>query len=446
MKRTILYISAIFLVVLSSCELEPEEYGYSKGSADFSTTIFMGNSLTSGFRDGDLFLSGQEESFPSMIAHQLKSAGYIKEFKQPIMPNEFGFGNRLELGSSTDCNGVVSLGPIPYHEDVMISQSLTSIADDGPFQNLGVPGAEVQHLLYSGYDALNPYYERWVSAPNVPIIQEATSQEPTFVVMWIGNNDVLGYAMSGGASDEDTITSQSNFAGAYSLIMQQLDLTATGGVLLNIPDVTSTAFFTTVPYNALDIDEETAIALNAGYADYNAGASSLGLPGMSFGEGKNALVIADDNPIYEAVGGIRQIKEGELVLLTVPQDSIKCHYWGSMVPIPDKYVLTEDEMANIQVATEAFNSTISSMAQQYGWGLADVNEMLNDIAANGLRIGGQSFSTTFVSGNLFSLDGIHLTGKGYAIVANKIIGTINSKYGANLPQVNVNDYSGNVYP
>jgi lysophospholipase L1-like esterase len=75
-----------------------------------------------------------------------------------------------------------------------------------------------------------------------------------------------------------------------------------------------------------------------------------------------------------------------------------------------------------------------------------MNQLLSDIAARGIRIDGQAFSTTFVTGQLFSLDGVHLTGKGYAIVANHIIKAVNAKYNANIPQAIVHDYTGIEFP
>ena len=57
-----------------------------------------------------------------------------------------------------------------------------------------------------------------------------------------------------------------------------------------------------------------------------------------------------------------------------------------------------------------------------------------------------NYSTAFVTGGSFSLDGVHLTGKGYAVIANEFIKAINAKYKSNLRQVNPNNYSGVKFP
>ncbi|MGN6477343.1 MAG: hypothetical protein ACTHKV_08960, partial [Flavipsychrobacter sp.] len=65
---------------------------------------------------------------------------------------------------------------------------------------------------------------------------------------------------------------------------------------------------------------------------------------------------------------------------------------------------------------------------------------------SGILFNGVAFNTTFVSGGAFSLDGVHLTPRGYALVANQIINTINNRYNATIPQVDVNKYNGVLFP
>ncbi|MNL56613.1 hypothetical protein D3C87_1801180 [compost metagenome] len=57
-------------------------------------------------------------------------------------------------------------------------------------------------------------------------------------------------------------------------------------------------------------------------------------------------------------------------------------------------------------------------------------------------VNGIPVSAAFIQGNLFSLDGTHLTPLGYAITANAFIAAINAKYGSSIPVVNVSKYGG----
>ncbi len=445
LKNTIYFL--VIALFVSACTLEPEEFETSQGTADLSNTVFIGNSLTAGFSSGELYRSAQQESFPAIIAESLFESGFMTSFNQPLMPDELGFGNRLKLGYSTDCLGETDLGPVPYGGTPDLEAASQNIAASGPFQNLGVPGAQVSHLLYAGYAELNPYFGRFASSPDATVIGEAVAQDPTFVVMWIGNNDVLGFATSGGNDPGQPITPAGTFETYLDLAVQSLSANDAKGVLCNIPDVTSTAYFTTVPYNAVPLTSQDDVdALNAGYTDYNAGAQQLGVDPIEFSLGANAMVIEDTTPPYNNLQNRRQIKSNELVRLEIPLDSIKCAGWGSMVPVPMEYVLTEDELSEINTATTNFNNSISTVAETYGWAVTDVNGLLQDIANNGLRVEGKNYTIDFVTGGLFSLDGIHLTGNGNAIVANEIIQTINLHFGAALPQVMVNNYTGIILP
>ena len=54
--------------------------------------------------------------------------------------------------------------------------------------------------------------------------------------------------------------------------------------------------------------------------------------------------------------------------------------------------------------------------------------------------GGYVLKSDFVFGGAFSLDGVHPTARGYAMIANMFSAAINTKYGSNLPPVKLSDY------
>src|ERR1700693_4719534 len=77
-----IYILAA-LILLGSCKPEISIIKPSKGSADFSHYIAIGNSLTAGYADGGLYLEGQQNSYPSIIAKQMLAVGG-GQFRQPL--------------------------------------------------------------------------------------------------------------------------------------------------------------------------------------------------------------------------------------------------------------------------------------------------------------------------------------------------------------------------
>src|SRR5579863_10243077 len=77
-----LYIIA-GLLLLTACKPEIKTPKATHGTADFSRYISVGNSLTAGYADGGLYLAGQLNSYPSIIAKQMQQAGG-GSFAQPL--------------------------------------------------------------------------------------------------------------------------------------------------------------------------------------------------------------------------------------------------------------------------------------------------------------------------------------------------------------------------
>jgi hypothetical protein len=454
------YRHILFLIILGllfSCKPELDDFSPSQGSADFSTYVALGNSLTAGYADGALYQSGQLNSYPNILAEQFKKVGG-GEFIQPLMPTEEGVGftvypppvgtvfrTKSILGYSTDCNNITSLSPVlaisnPNQAEL---QGYLLNPVTGNFNNLGVPGAKSFHLLAQNYGDLagigiyaNPYYARFASSSTSTVLGDALAQQPTFFTLWIGNNDVLGYATSGGMGD--TITGQQTYAFVMSTLLGYLTSNGAKGALANIPDVTDVPFFTTIPPKGYKVTQQQADLLN----------QNLGNFGLHYEEGANYFIIADPNsPV-----GFRQMVEGELLLLTLPQDSLKCAYWGGFnpilqlpKPIPGQYVLTTTEISQIKDAVQGYNTTLLSLANQFDLAYIDMNSKLKELH-QGIVEDGVRLTDEFVTGNSFSLDGIHLTAMGYAYAANQFILGINAKYSSNLPTVSLTNYQSVILP
>ena len=101
----------------------------------------------------------------------------------------------------------------------------------------------------------------------------------------------------------------------------------------------------------------------------------------------------------------------------------------------------------MKTATTAYNASVKSLADPYGLAFVDANTKMIELnAQSGILFDGVKYTAKFVTGGAFSLDGVHLTGRGYGIVANEFIKSINAKYKSTLPQVDPNKYSGVKFP
>lgn len=470
MKKIILSsIAAAGLLFTTSCKTDFDtdvtDIQVTSGTADFSRFVAVGNSLTSGYRDGALYIDGQNESFPSMLAKQFALAGG-GAFKQPLMADNLGgipslgVGNKLVLGVSS----TGSLSPV-----VATGTGTTTVANifaQGPYQNMGVPGAKSFHLVAPGYGnpanllsgLANPYFVRFASSPNATVLQDAMAQNPTFFSLWIGNNDVLGYALSGG-DGTNPITTTATFNGAYDAIINGLTANGAKGVVMNIPNVATIPYFTTVPSKPIaGLSDAQVTQLNGAYATYNAGLAQA-KAGNAITEAEyqqrlikftagiaNGAVIKDkDLTNLGALPSYRMTTAKDLILL--PASTLLQQGAGTATQLDDKYVLTEKETMNVLTATTTFNASIKTKATAKGLALFDANAKMAELSsASGISYDGVKYTAKFVTGGTFSLDGVHLTGRGYAVIANEILKVINKQYGSTLPLVDGNKYSGVAFP
>ena len=466
---------------------EPVEY--TSGTADFSNYVAVGNSLTAGFSDNALFVAGQEASFPNMLATNFALVGG-GSFSIPFMADNLGgmtlqgtpiAGNRLILAFTAD-------GPAPT---AVSGQGSTEVSSklSGSFNNMGVPGAKSYELLAPGYGSVagvamgpaNPYFARFSSSESATVIGDAAAQGATFFTLWVGSNDVLLYAAGGGAGTDQTgnldpstysradITDPNVYASVMNGIVQTLTANGADGAIANIPYVTDLPYFSTVPYNPIPLDAETAAYLNsmAAYGAYNAGlaqlqaldiitADELAKRTISFSAGEGNAVVIMDEDLTDLTGynpaliNMRQATADDLLVLTSssfigtladPNNPTSIN--GVAVPLADKWVLTPEEQEMVKTATDAYNQTIAALASAYDLAFVDANTLLGTINSSGVQLtDGSVVTSDFATGGGFSLDGVHPAPRGYAIVANAFTTAINTKFGSNLPMVNPLDYTG----
>ncbi len=468
--RNLLYI--LPLAALTACEPEIDDVNFSdsRGSADFTRTVSIGNSLTAGYQSSALRRNKQVNSFPAILGQQFQRVGG-GDFTQPLLAEGVGTSvtGVAELGLSigVDCQGVAGPSPKPIASSGQASELTNSIGAAGPYNNVGVPGAKSFHLTLAGYGALNPYFGRFADPanPNETMIEHALRSNPTFFTLFIGNNDVLGYATSGGSGNPNggtgnfDITDQGTFTAVYTGMISALTANGAKGAVANIPNITSIPYFTTVPIGTDAVDAASAAALNSpqAYGAYNGGLQvaysnnmidtiELVRRTIKFTGGQiNRFVVTDPSLTTITLGpntlpNIRHADPGELMTLTLPGDSLRCGQWGTAKPIPPQYHLTAAEIANIKTATDGYNATIKSLADANGLAFVDAAARLAELSNGGINVDGTLYTGTFGTGGAFSFDGVHPSTRGYAILANSFIDAINSTYGATIDKVDVNSY------
>jgi hypothetical protein len=414
----------------------------SKGSADFSRYIAIGNSLTAGYADGGLYLAGQLNSYPSIIAKQMQACGG-GTFNQPLFTqaqaNGTGYlkltgfdasGNPITTQVTTNLAYTGQVAVVPGFGNVNL---LTKYTDD--IENYGVPGIKLFHLTYAPYGDVNPYFERLLpgTSPNnnTTYLSFITAKPFTFFTNWLGNNDALGYATGGGGgyTGADVLTDKTTFAQLYTLLITTLTANGAKGACATIPDVTTIPYFNTVTVGLVLANVQKAI------------------PSVQ------ALYINAANATGTTYAP-RPATANDLIVLTFPTSKIGTtsstnpYPYGldPRNPIETQYVLDANEIAMVRDYVSSYNATIKSVAASKGLAVFDAFSFLTNIKNNGYLVDGISLNSGYISGGIFSLDGVHLTPRGYSIVANQFISAINSTYGSTIPLANVASYNGVIFP
>jgi hypothetical protein len=295
----------LIIAVVISCKQEvitledptitpPPTVTPTKGSADFTKFVAIGNSLTAGYQAGALYNEGQANSLPKILSTQFSLAqGTTLAFNQPDINSVYGYygaAGSLILGrlilfdpdgpATAKSAGPAPVGtpgmPAPFNKGGDVPTAFTG--DKTKLNNFAVPGILLgQALIPDTGNPTSPFFNglwaRFASAPGVKsILQDAIAAQPSFFLFDLGNNDVLGYA-TGGASNPAIFTSEASFTGQYTAAITSLlaSSTTVKGVIANIPNVTTIPYFNLVAFNPVPLDAATASLLTgaSGFGGYN---------------------------------------------------------------------------------------------------------------------------------------------------------------------------------
>jgi hypothetical protein len=156
------------------------------------------------------------------------------------------------------------------------------------------------------------------------------------------------------------------------------------------------------------------------------------------------------------IGATGPLQQGDFVLLTastliattgtgIPTGGI--NYLNPSVPsngqpLPENFILRAGEASQTRTQVSGMNAALNAeVAARPYVALVDLNALLNTIAANGLQIGNNLYTTAYISGGLFSLDGVHPNDLAHAVICNALIDAVNARFGAAIPRLDVLDWA-----
>lgn len=386
----------------------------------------IGNSLTAGYINGGLVEGGQKASYPVLLS-------VMAGWDTPALPLILSPGIGSTPGQSAiSVSATGGLVTVPVNPLALLHPQLSRLPR--PYDNLGIPGATTLDLL-NAKDATtsqagnNLFFDLILRNSAIPpggytVLDATEARNPNAITLWIGNNDILGGALGGNPVVGGNITPPAVWEQLFNSVLARIDAMNPSYVAVaNIPNIVDIPYVTTIP------------------------------PAFPFGQ--NLLPFNTDEDDVEYV-----LLPFGLIAATNP-DTLGTYLEGfGTNSLPSHWTLTQSEAEAITATAVAYNTIIQSACAARGWAYVDISSELavlpNDVFApnfdvvNGLFPWFPLFGSggvTFIRNELaaFSLDGVHPSEIGQALLANAFARALTATYAdLTIPEIPLNAISNRV--
>jgi len=356
----------------------------------FTSYVAVGNSITAGFQSDGINAETQQASYAVLLSQAMGTSFNIPALSLPGCPPPFTnplTGERVGGPEAPPC-------------------ALRSTPAPRRLNNVAVPGAAVLDAL-SNLDAeSNANTLTTLILGGRTQVEVATEANPTFASVWLGNNDVLGAALSGVVT-ADNVTAPDVFQQRYSAVLDDLEAAgAQGGVLIGVADVTLVPHLS--PGAAYFAADQQGAFPETFEVDTSCAPEEFG------GVGEETLV-----PFNYGFGELfAQAAQGNDVTLNCAED---------------QRVLSSAEIVELATAIQSYNSIIADEADARGWAFYSPNATFEELRGEGLiPLFPDLQNPTQLFGPIFSLDGVHPSTLAHELVAEELAAVINATYDTDL--------------
>jgi lysophospholipase L1-like esterase len=359
----------------------------------FERYVSMGNSITAGFQSGGINDSTQRQSYAVLLASRMGSPFFAPLMNRPGCPAPYTnvFTQTRVAGGPTTCAlRKTQAVPPPY------------------ISNTAIPGAEVLDLYNNLDTASNANALTTFFLGGLTQAQMMQRAQPTFVTVWIGNNDVLGAATSStNGGDSTKITPVASFQTRYGALLDSVAGAGPRGVvLIGVANVTAIPFF-------------------------SRGSTYLGAK------------LANQLPVAMTVTLNCAPPRGDSVLVPFPFGAalVGAAAAGSPTTLDctETQTVQPAELVKLVTTVTAYNAYIAAQATTRGWVYYNPNVALDSLrtVATAVRafplIGQPCTANPF--GTAFSCDAVHPSAATHKLIANKLRAAIDSAYGTAIPPI-----------
>ena len=417
-------------------------------SAQFRKFVTVGDSLIAGEESNCVVERFQQRSWVRIVATLLA----IEDFEQPLIQ---------ELRATNPLSGYPCLGAVFDGTSVTVAV----VSEAGSNQN-ALLGRPYDNLGFNGSPHIRDFVDLKTTVPGrsdldnkaaailrncagcgfegMSAVDEANSLNPDLVGLWGGNNDALDAMGVGVAIEGVTLTPVDAFAAKYEEVAAALAVSGRTVVAFNIPDINVIPFATTIPPVVVDPATRQPVLVN-------------GAPVSLLGPGDDAYPCDPAPPCSLPPGTLVTLPASALLAqgigipAAIPGGTGLPLPHGSFVPpatLNPGVILYPDDLAAIDDHINGYNGAIASSTTANGIILVDFNALLTRLTQEGFTIGGITLTTKFLTGGLFSYDGVHPSAIGYGAIAQAFIRTLNAAKGTAIPEPNFGQilFTPNVSP
>ena len=379
----------------------------------FQSYVALGNSITAGYQSSGINNAGQQVAYPALLAARMGTRyAYPALASVGCPPPIINFQTQARPTGTT-------ASTCALRDSTVATRTRT-------LNNVGVPNASSYDPTSESTPFSNILTSLFLGGQTQ--VEKALQADPTFVSIWIGNNDVLGFAVGDSRANAATgllgMTPVATFQANYDAMLDQLTAGAPGleGVLVGVVQVSNAPIM--FPAAALQ-----NAAFKAGFDALAGTTTTIDASCLPGGAGATSVIntfMAFRIRTVGAAGGFPPI------IACVPGGAS-----GALpAPVGDVLVLDPTEQATVAARVNAYNAHIQTKAAELGWAYYDPNPTLVTLrAANTLIRQVPTLGATNTFGTGMSLDGVHPAAAVQREIANALIATINTHYGTTLTPV-----------
>ena len=441
---------ALLAGAAAACTDDPDVRGITAPAASNAGVLLryvaIGNSITAGFQSGGINDSTQRASFANLLA---RAAGVT--FVYPAIAGDgcpppltnLLTGARVGGGTATTCGTATGVARLASSQTATLNN--VAVPGANSFDPIGLgtvpasPSAATAGLV-GGYSALTR-----VILGDQTQVQRAVQANPTFASVWIGNNDVLSFALagdsvtrttttSGGTTTTTTtgrVTTVANFTSNYASLVNQLKAGSPGlanGVLIGVVDVTNTPQLI-----QLSVFNSASTATGANAFNPLALATLRQLFGV--GTTRPSTYSITFNANCRTSQAAISLTALQAVAAAAPAAGFQFSCGAGATAVPSQ-ILDDGERAFFVARVAAYNAYIRAKADSVGFFYYDPNARLAALRASGAVLPFPNLtSTTQPFGGFISLDGVHPSTRTHVVLATDLRDSINTKFGASIPAI-----------